>query len=221
MIIIGLVLGGIIAGQDIVMNAKLRNITSDIEQYKATIQTFKSRYGYLPGDMPNASDVWPDCMDDPLDCGGDNDGVISSNGGGFDEGLLAWRHLYLAGLLLVPYSGERESNRIVVGTNVPKMNIRGAGLRIGYQDPVSWYGYNGHTFQLGASSGLQMGGYVLTPKEAYTIDLKIDDGISRSGKVEHRGGGGLPCVIANGQLGSGWNYDVTNDDVACTLTFFW
>ena len=51
LVIIGLIIGGVLAGQDLIVAAKNRAQISQIEKYQTAVRTFQSKYGYLPGDI--------------------------------------------------------------------------------------------------------------------------------------------------------------------------
>lgn len=58
-VIIGLIVAGISAGQSLVRQAQLRQFTSNINQYKVAINSFTLQYDALPGDMDNTTSYWP------------------------------------------------------------------------------------------------------------------------------------------------------------------
>lgn len=51
LVIIGLIIGGVLVGQDLIRAAELRNVSSDIEKYNAAANTFRNKYNGLPGDL--------------------------------------------------------------------------------------------------------------------------------------------------------------------------
>lgn len=53
LVIIGLIVGGVLVGQDLISAARVRSQISQIEQYNIAVNTFKIKYGYLPGDIPD------------------------------------------------------------------------------------------------------------------------------------------------------------------------
>ncbi len=55
LVIIGLIVGGVLVGQDLIHAAALRAVISEKDRFSAAIYTFQGKYGYLPGDFPNAS----------------------------------------------------------------------------------------------------------------------------------------------------------------------
>ena len=54
LVIIGLIIGAVLVGQDLISAARVRAQISQIEKYQTAVNTFKGKYGYLPGDIPNA-----------------------------------------------------------------------------------------------------------------------------------------------------------------------
>jgi prepilin-type N-terminal cleavage/methylation domain-containing protein len=57
LVIIGLIVGGVLAGQSLIAAAGVRATISQIEKYNTAANTFRGKYGYLPGDIkdPDAS----------------------------------------------------------------------------------------------------------------------------------------------------------------------
>src|SRR5271155_5585595 len=53
LVIIGLIVGGILVGQSLISAAAVRAQITQIEKYNAAANTFRGKYGYLPGDIPD------------------------------------------------------------------------------------------------------------------------------------------------------------------------
>jgi len=53
LVIIGLIIGGVLVGQNLIGAAAVRAQISQIERYQTAVNTFRGKYGYLPGDIPN------------------------------------------------------------------------------------------------------------------------------------------------------------------------
>jgi len=53
LVIIGLTIGGIIVGQDLINSAAIRAQITQIDKYQAAVGAFVNKYNYLPGDIPN------------------------------------------------------------------------------------------------------------------------------------------------------------------------
>jgi prepilin-type N-terminal cleavage/methylation domain-containing protein len=53
LVIIGLVVGGILTGQELIHAAGIRATSGQLEKYNTATNTFRLKYGYLPGDIPH------------------------------------------------------------------------------------------------------------------------------------------------------------------------
>ena len=51
LVIIGLIAGGILVGREMISAAEIRATITQIEKYKTATNTFRVKYGYLPGDI--------------------------------------------------------------------------------------------------------------------------------------------------------------------------
>jgi prepilin-type N-terminal cleavage/methylation domain-containing protein len=51
LVIIGLIIGSVLAGQDLIRSAGERATISQIEKYNTAVNTFRGKYGALPGDL--------------------------------------------------------------------------------------------------------------------------------------------------------------------------
>jgi prepilin-type N-terminal cleavage/methylation domain-containing protein len=58
LVIIGLIVGGITSGQNLIRSAQLQSVVTDKKKYESAIAAFQERYFQLPGDMNNATDFW-------------------------------------------------------------------------------------------------------------------------------------------------------------------
>jgi len=101
LVIIGLLLGGVLKGQEIITNAKVKNLENSVDGLAAAIYSYQDRYRAYPGDDDRATRFPPA----PGLKVGNGNGVIE---GSFDdsgktaESSLLWLHLRNSGLV----SGE-------------------------------------------------------------------------------------------------------------------
>src|ERR1700722_13172793 len=51
LVIIGLIVGGVLVGQDLIKAAEVRAQISQIESYNTAVNTFRGKYSKIPGDM--------------------------------------------------------------------------------------------------------------------------------------------------------------------------
>src|SRR5271154_5990239 len=55
LVIIGLIIGGVLVGQDLIKAAETRATLAQIEKYNSAVNTFRNKYNGLPGDLVNAA----------------------------------------------------------------------------------------------------------------------------------------------------------------------
>lgn len=55
LVVIGLIIGGILKGQELITSSREKSMMRDVNSIKAGLLTFQERYQYWPGDYPNAS----------------------------------------------------------------------------------------------------------------------------------------------------------------------
>jgi prepilin-type N-terminal cleavage/methylation domain-containing protein len=51
LVIIGLIVGGVLVGQNLILASQVRATVAQIEKYQTAVNTFRGKYGYLPGDI--------------------------------------------------------------------------------------------------------------------------------------------------------------------------
>jgi hypothetical protein len=52
LVIIGLIVGGVLVGQNLIASATVRAHVTQIEKFNHGANAFFEKYGYLPGDIP-------------------------------------------------------------------------------------------------------------------------------------------------------------------------
>src|SRR6516164_11396797 len=58
LVIIGLLLGGVLKGQELIESAKVKNIGQDFRAISIAVLTYQDKYRALPGDDPKATTRW-------------------------------------------------------------------------------------------------------------------------------------------------------------------
>src|ERR1700675_1827337 len=100
LVIIGLLLGGVLKGQELITGARVRNLISQQDGIKAAFFGFQDRYRALPGDYAAAS-----TNINGVSINGDGNGQIqAANAAGTVEAILAWNHLSAAGFINGSYT---------------------------------------------------------------------------------------------------------------------
>lgn len=150
LVIIGILVGGVLAGQSLVRAAELRSVTAEYHKYVTSTYAFKNKYMALPGDMAQAVLFWgaqAGTTADGLDatcaaltsasttaatCNGNGDGLIAMSNLANDrtqwyESYRAWQHLANAGLIEGRYSGVSGTGQTSLvnnpGVNAPSSKL--------------------------------------------------------------------------------------------------
>src|SRR5439155_9664001 len=76
LVIIGLLLGGILKGQEMITQAKIKNVIADFSGVSAAYHGYQDRYRAIPGDDPNVDTRWAS-MTNPVPVKGDGNGIVS------------------------------------------------------------------------------------------------------------------------------------------------
>ncbi len=192
LVIIGLLLGGVLKGQELITSARVRNIVASQDGIKAAYFGFLDRYRALPGDylLAAAQANIPGCG---ACFGGNGDGQII-NGGGVSEDVHVWEHLSKSGFITGSYvSGAL--NAASATANTPS-NAYGSLIQLqfdnNYQDAAPT---NRHNLKTGAN----------IPSDILAeVDRKVDDGLATAGQMRYSGfggaaaGGGTCFTVATG-----------------------
>jgi prepilin-type N-terminal cleavage/methylation domain-containing protein len=176
LVIIGLLLGGVLKGQELITGARVRNLISQQDGVKAAFFGFQDRYRALPGDYASADtniNCSPSCVN------GDGNGRIESpNATTVREDIVAWSHLTGAGFLNGSFSAASSVTAPSDTTN-PK-NPYSVYMQIVY-DGV--YGTGTVGAEIAKKHNVKTGGQI--PVEIIAeVDRKIDDGKPASGAFQ-------------------------------------
>lgn len=119
LVILGLLVGGILAGKSLVKASELRKVINDLHDYRTAMYSFRDKYFYWPGDMPNATSFWGSSVYNGNGNAIIEDANASANAQG--ENLGAWQHLQAAGLIKGAFTGANASAtpRLRPGVNMP------------------------------------------------------------------------------------------------------
>ena len=110
LVIIGLLLGGILKGQELINSAKVKNLANDFRTIPTYIYAYQDKFKALPGDdcIPGTHAGAPatDVPGAPGACGNRGNGVIEGNptsaGALTEEAWLFWQHVRVANLASGP-----------------------------------------------------------------------------------------------------------------------
>jgi prepilin-type N-terminal cleavage/methylation domain-containing protein len=184
LVIIGLLLGGILKGQEMITQARIKNVVNDFNGITVAVTSYQDRYRFLPGDDPNANTRWT--TQAPASGGGNGaiagkyNATVAAAPTGAEESNLFWQHLRIAGFVAGVTTGAAS------GTQPPNA----AGGIIGVENAV--VGTNGLGF-----TGLTICSSNLPDKIAIAVDTQMDDGNSGTGQLRAQSGGSNPDLAAN------------------------
>lgn len=139
LVIIGLLIGGVLKGREMITNAKIKRIENDFAGVSAAIYAYQDRYGVLPGDDPGAatrfSGTWR-AADNGNGNGNISGGWNTTNNG--NEARKIWKHLRGAGLIAGPVdntdsSYQQPSNAFggLLGIDLNLYNLSGHNIVFG------------------------------------------------------------------------------------------
>lgn len=239
LVILGLLTGGILAGQSLIKAAELRAVSTEAQRYTAAFNTFRDKYFAAPGDMLNASKFWgvsTACGGAAADgvCDGNANGIIEvgSTGGAWAEMFQLWRQLAKAGLVEGSYTGIAGPGTgidSVIATNIPPSRFSNSGWSV---YPLANYGGDAATYRADYGNQLIVGGRIVNsitegsnfkPEEAWNIDTKMDDGKPGTGKVMPRDNPGFgtanSCTTSANNTDYSGEYRLSNSMPACAIKF--
>ena len=213
MIIIGLLIGGILKGTEMIESAKVSSTLSQVKSYQAAVYNFRDTYASLPGDIPNATERVPGCEAGASGTycrdGGGNSLVDDGVGGNVSWGakivgnpawyetIQFWKHLILADLVTGVTTDANPDTDVAWGETHPAAKT-GGGFEFYYDNWMASGGgaagvdFSAHVLRLstagaaGTSGGTAIGpvgARAVSPLRAFQMDTKVDDGDPNSGTV--------------------------------------
>jgi prepilin-type N-terminal cleavage/methylation domain-containing protein len=197
LVIIGLIVGGVLVGQDLIKAAEIRATISQIEKYNASVNTFRTKYNGMPGDLTADNAIAFGFVTRAGTPGrGDGNGLIdTSTGTGMvfgQEPAMFWNDLSIANLVDGNFTGIDSGAPLAINAGnisnaMPPAKLgRGNYLTVGSTGGLNYYLLAG-ILGTSASSGAYSLSTNLTPIQAYNIDIKLDDGLPSTGTVQARG----------------------------------
>jgi hypothetical protein len=188
LVIVGLLIEVVMQGQELIQNARVRDIIAQQAAAEQAVLAFQDRFRFLPGDYPAAS---TDIACSPGVClnGNGNGRVEPGTGGAIHEEILAWQHLSAAEFLRGNYQMLTSAVAAPAPDNTPS-SVFGGYLEIAFD---STWGYSTNT---AARHNIKTGNYVPAAVLA-EVDRKIDDGLPGAGHFQfstYAGAGAAPAV---------------------------
>lgn len=202
LVIIGLIVGGVLVGQDLIKAAETRAQIAQIEKYNSAVNAFKTKYNGLPGDL-----IYTDAANFGFvtsGCNGvqgfrDGNGLIDGwpslplvQGGGGETGYF-WSDLSTAGFIdaQIPGSGSSMpgcSNLVnltstTIAQFLPPAKLgKGNYIYVYETNGQNWFGLSTVT-SINEAGNFLLSNATIPVTQAYNIDKKIDDGQPTTGEV--------------------------------------
>ncbi len=205
LVIIGLLLGGILKGQEMIVQAKIKNAIADFSGISAAYFGYQDRYRAAPGDDPQAT-RWSGGT------AGDGNRVLTgllNSTTNTHESSMWWDHVRRSGFL--SGSGFTQPSNAFAGI---------LGVQTGAGDAPTGASPTPATGTLtGGASGftsLIMCSSNLPDKVAIALDVQMDDGLLTSGSVRGViGTNNTTIVAATGNISASYAETGTNFYTLC------
>jgi len=195
LVIIGLIIGGVLSGQQIMQNARITNVVNAVQAYQAQFQSYAQNYGTIPGDDAGAVTRFPNA---PGVANGDGSGILNA-GQAFDsvtdtdETRLVWADLRAAGLV------KNQANN----TDYTTQPANPFGGIYGFQNGAFANVFTTTVFCMNDVPALA----------AQAIDARLDDGTSNSGNIQAMASTGTVGEAVKGAVAA--NYGTAQTYTMC------
>lgn len=129
LVIIGLVVGGILVGRELLYQAEISSIIRSMQRTSVPIYTFEEKYGQLPGDFTSATRFWGEGTSCPSaagtgTCNGNGDKLIAYGATTGSEMTYLWQHLGLAGMIEGKYEPNWPADSLIGERYTPRLPVR-------------------------------------------------------------------------------------------------
>lgn len=189
-IIIGLLVGGVMQGQELVKKAQIQAQIKQFEEYDVAALGFKTKTGFLPGDITTTLAVTFGVSATNFNTQGngridDNNGV-TPNLAAYPESYNYFTHLSQLNFIK-DYLRPGGSNDYTIGQFMPfsKLGNKTNAIAVtGMLDGV--YYFLGATIRRSGTNGYfnSISTFPpIIPEDAFSMDIKIDDGIPSQGFI--------------------------------------
>lgn len=183
LVIIGLLLGGVLKGQELVNSAKVKNLANDFRSVPIFIYGYQDKFKRLPGDDNGANrfagytqaSTAGQTQGNGLIEGDWNSPVLS------DESVLFWQHVRGAGLASGSIAFDNLANA--------SLPVNSEGGRVGVQMTAPITGLSGSYYVCSER---------ISAKAAQQLDLTMDDGVANTGVMRAQSAAWNNAAIVSG-----------------------
>ncbi|MDP1742337.1 type II secretion system protein [Polaromonas sp.] len=179
LVIVGLLLAGVLKGQELIENSRIKNLAKDLDSMTAVVRSYQDRYRGVPGDDLTATTHTERGWGATAFTAGNNNGLIGAGGAVIifppaagSENLQAFQALRRAGFV----EGDPAA------TTLPT-SAAGGGISL-----------TNNVMGFGLVNVVCMSG--LTGKQAGALDRLLDDGVNNTGNVRAAITATTPAVAA-------------------------
>ncbi|MDR3352546.1 MAG: prepilin-type N-terminal cleavage/methylation domain-containing protein [Zoogloeaceae bacterium] len=167
LVIIGLLIGGVLKGQELINNAKVKNIGNDFRNAQVMLYGYQDKFRRLPGDDNTAVSRWQITGGHE----GNGNGVINGRWNSeniTDESILVWEHLRRANL------ATGSTDFASFATAALPSNAEGGRFGVSGERPL--VSMPGSSFYACSDS--------IDGKLALQLDINMDDGKPDAGSLQ-------------------------------------
>ncbi|MEQ9447758.1 MAG: prepilin-type N-terminal cleavage/methylation domain-containing protein [Rhodospirillaceae bacterium] len=231
LVIIGLIIGGILKGQEVIESSRQKNLITQIDATRAALTTFGDRYRAIPGDWNCAEVNGAICVGrlSATDAAHLNNG----NGNGIVGATVAAGVANIAGAVAASIAANAENVQFCVhmaadnliggttltaaaatgfgeGQPLPSTSLPNAGMSVVHGNYNDLATAARLTHWLRVHRTVAGGGAALTGKQMFEIDLKIDDTLPASGQFRS----GIEAATCGTAANAA--YTASSEVLACT-----
>ncbi len=183
LVIIGLLLGGVLKGQELINSAKVKNMINDFRTTSALVYGYQDRFKNFPGDQTQAQLDAAFGVNTASACAPQADGFCRSNNGRVDGN---WNDDAVTSETFVFWQHVRLANLATGATNIADVNYRprnADGGRLGVESGISGAGAAA-PFIAGMRGSFYVCSDGVLGRYARQIDTTMDDGNTAGGSVQ-------------------------------------
>lgn len=189
LVIIGLIIGGVLVGQDMIKSAEIRSTIAQVQGYDTAVNVFRDKYSQLPGDIGATQATTLGLTTRSGAAGrGDGSGLVTALPANpaylGHETSLFWRDLSQMNMISNSFSVATDALATLATADAVKTVLPEAKMKKG--NLITVYSSSGKNYyEITGVSAVAAGVYTLTtnlsPQEALNLDTKLDDGLPLTG----------------------------------------
>ncbi len=168
LVIIGIILGAVLKGQELINNAKAKRAYNQYREIMAAVYTYFDRYGKFPGDDNTAAARWTGTSDgtgNGIIDGGDTTTMFACLGTTATETCVLWEHLRLTNII--------SGSQIAGSSRLNPTNAYGGTIGVA-------------SVMVPTAGGLTVNWIGLSEIPTYVaiyFDTQYDDGVATTGSI--------------------------------------